>query len=214
MTTLLHFWFPADNSGELKFQNFWFDETKDTEIFEKFNSELKKYENEDMEEISKHDDSVKFHFVILFDQITRNISRLTQDNEFKNDSKAIHLSHQLISSDYDITLPFLKRVFILLPFRHSNKMVNLNFVIERLNFYHPFLKDNEKNDYQKFYIATLKNYTELTENIQIFKPCQQKIIFDESIHDENCKSYQNIISNVIVPNINKEPLYKNIIFED
>ena len=38
------------------------------------------------------DNKTKFYYLILFDQITRNISRITKEDEFRNDHKACELA--------------------------------------------------------------------------------------------------------------------------
>ena len=126
----------------------------------------------------QQDNQTKFYFLIMFDQITRNISRVLKENEFKNDQKALKIAEYLCSINYDLTIPFLQRIFILLPFRHTNKLNNLNFVIARLNEYHPNLKDIEKNDYTKFYIASLKNYTTCTDNISVLSQSPRILNYD------------------------------------
>jgi tRNA(Ile)-lysidine synthetase-like protein len=251
MSNLLQFWFPSSLHGEEttinKYQAFWFDGSKDLEIFDNFNEELIQAENKNLEEILSFDNDTKFYYLILFDQITRNISRLTNENEFRNDKKALQIAMDLIAENYDMSLPFQKKMFILLPHRHTGALTNLDFVISRLNTYHANLQETEKADYQRFYIATLKNYTTCTENISIFSQQRGKIevlaldknsifshqigkievlaidknsvlffspreiVYDETIHDENCRPYTQLVSNTIVKDLEKNKLYQSVL---
>lgn len=210
MNSLLTYWFPS-NGENLTFQAFWFDGSRDEDIMQQFYEDLQKAEKINFDNILNLDEEQQFYYLILFDQITRNISRLTNEDPYRNDSCALKIAHNLISKNYDLNLPLLKRIFILLPHRHSGIMSNLDFVISRLNTYHSRLLENEKNDYQRFYIATLKNYTFCTENIVIIKPSHQHLIYDDSIHDTNCNSYSDTVSNIIVNDLNKNKLYQSIL---
>lgn len=210
MNDFLAFWFPITNGG-LKFQSFWFDESRDKEIYDKFYSDLQKAEKLNIDHILNLSNDEKYYYLILFDQITRNTSRITHEDPYRNDSRALKIAENLLSLNYDSIIFFIKRIFILLPLRHSETIKNLDFVISRLNTYHSSLLENEKADYQRFYIATLKNYTNCKENISIIKPEPQDIIYNHLIHDSNCQTYTEKISNNIVINLNKNSLYQSIL---
>lgn len=122
MEDLLHFWFP-----NCQFQEFWFDGSKDYEIQEKFGTLLKQYEEN---EFTSNNILGK---IILFDQITRNISRLEKTDFRRNDTKALELAKSDVSNDMCYSLN--QRIFLLLPFRHSRTTENLDFVISRLRSY-------------------------------------------------------------------------------
>ena len=160
MESLLNFWFP-----ELKYQSFWFDGSKDQEIYEKFNQELIIAEQLTFDDIAQLSNTQKMYYLILYDQITRNIARIDKSNPYRNDDKALKLSYDLLEKKYDDSLPFLYKIFILLPLRHNGSLVNLKYVLQKLDSYHQNLKDEEKNDYKKFYLATLQNFSQNNENI-------------------------------------------------
>lgn len=210
MNSLISFWFHR-NGGNYKYQAFWFDGSQDKYISETFWNDLKEAEKLEINQILSLEEDKQFYYLLLFDQITRNISRFSNENPYRNDIWALQIAKHLIYKNYDQKIPFIKRIFILLPYRHSGIISNMDFVIARLNLYHSLLLDNEKQDYQRFYIATLKNYTWCTENINIIKPCQQILVFDEVIHDKNCQSYNQIISNDIVIDLNKNKLYQSVL---
>lgn len=180
LSALLEFWFPNE-----QLQEFWFDGSKDYEIQEKFYELLKIYESN--MDIATNTDDI-FGKIILFDQITRNISRLTNENYKRNDKYALNLAKLEIVND--IKYPLYKRIFLLLPFRHSRTTLNLNFVIEKLNSYTE--DDKKTNFYQKFYQATLKDYSKVTDTIKITSVtfdhhCHP--LFNPTIHDAICEKY-------------------------
>jgi tRNA(Ile)-lysidine synthetase-like protein len=205
MQTLFDFWFPT-----AQFQAFWFDGSIDKKTHDLFAVQLIQAERQDLNFILAQDFETQYYYLILYDQITRNVARHEKSNEFRNDLKALSIAKNLLDNDYDLKIPFIKRIFILLPFRHSNIMTNLNIVISRLNEYHVNLLDSEKQDYQKFYIATLKNYTTCYENIEIQTQSQNVPIYNESLHDDNCKNYKNIVD-MLIGDSTKIKLYLSIV---
>lgn len=205
MQALFNFWFPTAS-----FQSFWFNNTLDKEIYDLFALQLTQAEKQDVGFILHQDFETQYYFLLMYDQITRNIARYEKSNEFRNDTKAQKIAINLLNNKYDLEISFIKRIFILLPLRHSNIMVNLNRVISQLNTYHAILQESEKQDYQKFYIATLKNYTNCSENIVIQTNSKILPIYNENIHDDNCKEYQNIVD---IPKKydSKNKLYQSVV---
>lgn len=207
MTDLLRFWF-----SEPIFQPFWFDGSKDKEIYDRFNEELIKAENMNFDVmLTLLDNQSKLHYLIVFDQLTRNISRITGEDEYRNDDKALKLAQGLCCFHYDEGLPFLKRIFILLPLRHSNKLFNLNYVIKKLNGYYDNLKEEDKRDYERFYLATLKNYTHCTDNISTLSTSPRSIVYQDHLHDTDCSNYTGLVPKNIVSDLEKFPLYISIL---
>lgn len=205
MQSLLDFWFPTQFH-----QAFWFDGSKDKEIYDLFSKNLQDAEILDISFILSQDLETQYCYLILFDQITRNIARFENSNEYRNDTNALIIAQNLIVNNYDLEMSFLRRIFILLPLRHTNNIKYLDFVIEKLNSYFATLQDCEKKDYQKFYIASLKSYTKCNDNIQIQTNSSKQPIYDEEIHDDNCKNYTQIVNLSQNNNINT-PLCQSII---
>jgi tRNA(Ile)-lysidine synthetase-like protein len=209
MDKLFTFWFENND----KYQAFWFDGSRDQEIYHLFNNLLLEAENISLDNILLLTSKDQLCYIILYDQITRNISRITNDDEYRNDHKAIHIAKHLCDIDYDLCINFLQRIFILMPFRHTNMTHHLDFVISRLNVYENF--NENKSDYNRFYLATLKSYTNKIDEIQLITNNTHQIdkmpLCDEYIHDYDCNSYNFIQSNVFIQDINKNALYKDII---
>ena len=189
LDNLLTFWFP--NS---EFQEFWFDGSKDYEIQEKFGKLLQTYESlVDSTEYFKG--MYPLGLIILFDQITRNIARLDGSNPKRNDHIALKLAGielynniQNSHLNYDLQYPLNKRIFLLLPLRHSRTTDNLDFVIKKLNSYQQSEKDTKL--FQKFYLATLKDYAKVTDTIKIIDDTiENHPQYDNFLHDDMCKSY-------------------------
>jgi tRNA(Ile)-lysidine synthetase-like protein len=206
MSDLLYYWFP-----NIKYQTFWFDGSKDNEICEKFNKELNDAENIDEQHLFSSNNNDKFIYLILFDQITRNISRITNKNEKRNDQKALELAKQLCDCGYDLSVPFYYRIFILLPFRHTCQKKHLDFVIYKLNQYYDSLDAENKGHYTRFYLATLKNYTNCIDNISILQQSNTQITYNPQIHDLKCEQYKQCTSSKIIINLQDNNLYKSIL---
>lgn len=212
MSKLFTFWFPNQS-----YQSFWFDGTKDDEIHTLFYKDLQTAENTKIETILLQDLTQQFDYLILFDQITRNTARITKENEFRNDDKALCIARNLFDRNFDSIIPFLQRIFMLLPFRHTYKLINLDFVISKLNTYHASLQQNENtlSVYTRFYIATLKNYSNLncTDNINIILPTQTCTLKqDNTIHDDICTQYTSEMQNTTqIAILKNNKLYNNII---
>lgn len=205
MELLLNFWFP-----ELKYQSFWFDGSKDQEIYEKFNQELIIAEQLTFDDIVQLSNTQKMYYLILYDQITRNIARIDKSNPYRNDDKALKLSYDLLEKKYDDSLPFLYKIFILLPLRHNGSLVNLKYVLQKLDSYHQNLKDEEKNDYKKFYLATLQNFSQNNENIVEIKKKIHSLNFHDNLHDSNCKKYTNELPIDIVDEMKSNLMYISV----
>jgi tRNA(Ile)-lysidine synthetase-like protein len=205
MQTLFDFWFPTDF-----YQSFWFDESKDKQIFELFKEDLESAEILDLSFILNQNFETQYYYLILFDQITRNIARYENSNEFRNDFSAVEIAKNLINYKYDLKIPFIKKIFILLPLRHTNKIENLNFVIEKLDEYHVNICESEKKDYQRFYIASLKSYTWCYDDIEIQTNSENIPIYNSEIHDDNCKDYKNIVD-IFSKDNSKIKLYQSLI---
>lgn len=193
MTTLedlTNYWFPND-----KYQEFWFDGSRDKEIFEKFNNLLS----------STILDDDSFKKIILYDQVARNICRFT-DQPYTYDAISLHLAENMLNNNEDVLYPIHKRIFILLPLRHSRVTNNLDIVMQRIKSY---TVESDTNIIKRFRSATLKDYSLLTDTIKINASDNDShlLTFNPSIHDEMCSLICNPISSYNVANSN---LYGNI----
>lgn len=70
--------------------------------------------------------------VIVLDQFTRNIYR-NQPQAFASDAKALEIAHGAIAKGYDQGLPAERRVFLYLPFEHSENMADQDRSVELIS---------------------------------------------------------------------------------
>jgi tRNA(Ile)-lysidine synthetase-like protein len=210
LDTLVGYWFP-DNG----YQDFWFDGSNDHEIKEKFGSFLKEHEANPPELADLSDDQL-FGYILLYDQITRNISRIDGTNHQRNDKMALLMASMLLEKKHDEKFPFHKRMFILLPYRHSRTTENLDFVVKRLEYYKTIETTNKHYEslYQRFFIATLRDYSKVTDTIEVIEDATNfscgHPLFDSVIHDEVCNDFAHFPSLEIVKEMEKNPLYKSV----
>lgn len=169
---ILKFWFRDGNNSD--FQSFWFDSSPDKFITDNFKEYV---DNPSLLNETDSNDKLLAK-IILLDQFTRNIYRNTQQFR-KNDILALCLAKSLLEKDVDFLLPIEKRIFLLLPLRHSNLESNLDYVINRISLY-----NSNAPIIEKFKRATLINYERTTDSIRLSKKIA---LFD----------YNSILDNII-----------------
>lgn len=214
-TELLSYWFP--NSG---YQEFWFSGTKDNEIYDKFSGLLKSCEllsfSQIIEDCSSDSNKI-LAYVILFDQITRNISRIDNGNFRRNDNTALQLSNIIIEKKYDELYPVHKLIFCFLPFRHSRTTENLDFVIGKINHImtERTLTLVESKLMDRYWTETIKDYSKVTDTIVTYDNTSLTYtLYDhpshnQIIHDDNCKNYI-LPSCDFIESIITDPLYISV----
>lgn len=207
---LLDYWFPSES-----YQEFWFDGSQDIEIIEKFNDLLKSSELLTLDEIldNIHSSNDLLAYIILFDQITRNISRIENTDFRRNDKIGLTLAKIAISRDLAITFPFNQRMFVFLPFRHSRTTPNLNFVINNLTeYFHSKSDQNHKKLLDRFWLATIKDYSKVSDTIIVHENTENSIVchpeYDTTIHDDISTTYSTNLS--LSPTIQFTELYKSV----
>lgn len=223
MQSILAYWFPDDN-----YKDFWFDGSKDREIYEKFGQLL-----EDIEIIIQKDiinetyvgdmlktNDGKLGLIILLDQMTRNISRFTERVDYtRNDNYALHIARDMIDNNIDLEYSINKRIFILMPFRHQKKEPMLRIVFNIIQLYESKLIDNkEKIILERFKNATIKAFTNIDTDVKYYNTTDNMeykydiiIKYREQVLDKNCREYKSDpeYKNRFY-NINDEVLYKTI----
>ncbi len=152
---LLKFWFP--NS---QFQKWWFvsNSRLDQEIYQKFYYEMVELFN--TFNIDNYADTDKIKLItdiILLDQISRNISRVTSNIDIPSyTEKAELMANIWICKKYYLTEPIEYTVFALLPIRHTkdkNKIKKLLPILDEIKH----ININESNQiYIKFYTHTMR----------------------------------------------------------
>jgi tRNA(Ile)-lysidine synthetase-like protein len=148
--------------------------------------------------------------VIMLDQFTRNIYRDDKTHIIKNDYYAFIISKFVIDNYLDLQYDIYQRIFFLLPYRHHKQYVNintyakyLNIVLNRIKLYNSLTEPtlNEINILKKFTLATIQNYSNLTEyDIEI---CNNKSVntiqeliekYSHNILDAKCYLYSGNVS--------------------
>ena len=146
---ILNYWFPNN-----EYNKFWFSGDKETDDFINNNFYdymkniicTKNYTFESPDELLAK--------IIVLDQFTRNIYRNTQ-MAYHYDYLALGLAQLYFRLQYDKKHSFNKVIFALMPFRHSEKLVNQQFV---LNYLENANIDKSTKLYQKFERASLSSY--------------------------------------------------------
>lgn len=192
---IISFWF--NNLDPYSMHNFWFDQSVDIYITNKYKSLVDSITIDNY--ITFIEEPLdKIALLLVGDQFTRNIYR-NSDERYKNDIWTLKLSLNILLSGEDLSYDLNIRYFILLPLRHQKKSYYLNKVISRLKLYildFDIIPDSLK----KFYYHSIISYTDLTDEITIIdEPSNIKI--NDLIYDEN---YINILD----PNIYKKLEYR------
>ena len=207
--SLLVFWFPNKN-----YQEFWFNGSKDHEINEFFHDFLEEKEFNIPLNLESLTDNELLGLIILYDQVTRNIGRInTNINPYKNDQIAFTLAKYIMDNNKDINYQFNERMFVLLPYRHSRITSNLDFVMKKLHDYEEKEKFTtvEFKLIEKFKLATLKDYGEVVDTIQVITDkLNQHPQYDNNIHDDICKSFTEYPSKEFSSEIESIELYKSV----
>lgn len=212
---ILSFWFP-----NTKFQAFWFDKSVDNIIRKEYQLLLHEL-MKDIDNIINDLDIELFNtqerrdyiiaVVIMLDQFTRNIYRDDRTHIIQNDEYAFIISKFVIDNYLDLQYDIHQRIFFLLPYRHHKHYVHINtyakyldIVLNRIKLYNLLTEStlNEINILKKFTLATIKDYSALTEyNIKICDNNKsvntiQELIkkYSHNILDPKCYLYSGNVS--------------------
>ena len=124
---VLAFWFVGNSESHRKA---WFIKSAsfDDEIKSKFEDELKKASSGEYDNLTQMPRGV-LTLMILLDQFPRNIYR-GSPKAFATDFKALEIAKVAIANALDLDLNSIQRVFLYLPFEHSENMDDQNRAIE------------------------------------------------------------------------------------
>jgi uncharacterized protein (DUF924 family) len=120
---ILNFWFGReDEPGYGEFRNVWFqkDEDFDREVQTRFREDHERAANGDLDEWRDEARSA-LALVILLDQFPRNIFRGDAQTH-ATDAKAQEVSEHAIERALDRELPAFQRMFLYMPFMHSESI--------------------------------------------------------------------------------------------
>jgi len=152
MDSILPFWFPNNN-----FNKFWFDKSKDDVIIKKYKTIL---ENAKIENIPKLSDNMILSYIILFDQLNRNIFRNNKSKIKKYDKFALELTEYFFENRnwYHIQVNYL--IFFLMPYRHTFQINKYEKIFSILDIYYQKNKETlETDNKQKLLLKKFINQT-------------------------------------------------------
>jgi tRNA(Ile)-lysidine synthetase-like protein len=180
-SNIISFWFDEKNSKK------WFDKDPifDKIIFDKFNDILIRMRDKvNIHKIVQTNSIVNsMAIIILFDQISRNIQRLTQDksNRASDDKIAIGLALNIIDNHDINSIKQEHFYFVILPLRHSLQKKYCEKAIELINSYHNI------HDEQTWFRFKLQSYRSLYNSMS-YIPLQSKLELDCADFKENFKT--------------------------
>lgn len=182
---ILFFWFGNLEKKEMPSENknkIWFSKSDDNDkyIEENFHAMLEKSPKK-LENFSEYDSDMYLASIILFDQFTRNIFRNKSD-AFKYDYLALDLARETIKKGYDKEFNILKRVFIYLPFEHSENIENQE---TSLKMYQSLVDESpiELKSKMEFFKSYADKHYEIIKRFGRF-PHRNKILGRESTKEE------------------------------
>lgn len=204
VSSVINYWF----SLQERYNENWFNGSVDLEICEKFESLLHLAENGNLDSWKENSISC-LALIIILDQFSRNIYRSAidqyrngndQENQqiqslVNNDMKALQLANHLLIDRFDLKLPLVMRIFILLPFRHSRTTTNLDFALNIVkSYYLEFTKKEDLSILNRFFNATLRDYSRVFDTVQLFNNSVTVSVtnypdLDQLVLDEKCLSY-------------------------
>jgi uncharacterized protein (DUF924 family) len=126
---ILDFWFAArDDAGQPAYRDQWFkrDDAFDAQIAQRFGAIVERALAGELDgELAGWADSAEgaLALVILLDQFPRNLFRGTA-RAFAGDARALRLAKQAIAQGFDRQLPRYNRMFLYLPFEHSEHLAD------------------------------------------------------------------------------------------
>lgn len=130
-STILNFWFGDPHSESYgHFQDFWFQSSAefDQQIKTQFESVYLEAVAGKLNALSETPEG-SLAFVILLDQFPRNMYR-GMPQAFASDAMALSVSRDALDKKYDQHLLSTQRVFLYLPFEHSEKIEDQDRSVE------------------------------------------------------------------------------------
>lgn len=149
---ILAFWFPNDN-----YNSFWFDKSVDLKIYNDYylllDETFYKILKSSTSELELLEYNELLALIIMFDQFSRNISRILQISVSPMTEEAKKLAMICINKKYYLNKGMNHICFILMPLRHLNKINDYYIIVKILNE----LEDKKNNEiFIKFRNQTIK----------------------------------------------------------
>lgn len=129
--SVLRFWFGA--AGETSYQErrkFWFGKQPelDAAIREQFRSLYEQAASGELQDWSQSPEGC-LALILLLDQFSRNMFR-DSPQAFATDAQALALAQQAVAAGFDQALTPLQRIFLYLPFEHSERLADQTHSVE------------------------------------------------------------------------------------
>lgn len=147
-TEVLDFWFGReDEPGYSEFRDKWFqkDEEFDRQVRDRFLYDYEKAARGECDGWRKEPESC-LALVILLDQFPRNLFR-GDPKTYATDGKALEMSRYAVDEVLDRKLPGFKRMFLYMPFMHSEEMEDQRRSVE---LFHGLADEDEGPDVAEF----------------------------------------------------------------
>lgn len=181
---ILKFWFQETDSEKLgTTMKRWFDPDKkfDNEIKSKFSDTVEDALNGKLEDWTSTIDG-SLALILIYDQFTRNIHR-NSGTAYTGDRRALAISKNIISLGYDKDLPLLQRLFLYMPFMHTEDKSAQKQSVE---LYTELANDapSEVKKYFKDSLDFAKKHKEIIDTFGRF-PHRNKDLGRESTKEEN-----------------------------
>jgi uncharacterized protein (DUF924 family) len=181
--TILDYWFDYQNHPESLYnRGFWWEKNANTDSFIK-NKFGKIREQAIIGDLNDWLNSPKgtLAYMILIDQFSRNIYRDTPQM-FQYDELASAAAKHAIENEMDKQLSLTERVFLYLPFEHSENLNDQNFSVSLFEKLYEETQHNEKEIANNF-LNFAKKHREIIEKFNRF-PHRNKILSRETTPDE------------------------------
>jgi len=128
---VLDFWLnPRDAKGEPLYRPEWFkrDEALDAAIAARFGGAVMQAFDGGLDTMAGDVDGA-LALVILLDQFPRNLYRGAAQ-AFAGDKRALALAKQIVAQGWDRDLPLYSRMFVYLPFEHSENLADQEHAVQ------------------------------------------------------------------------------------
>jgi uncharacterized protein (DUF924 family) len=177
-TKILTYWFGKEVNN-FNLPSFWFEKKQETDdyINQHFKEDFKSLVKGEFDDWKQTPDGA-LASIILVDQFTRNMFRGTSES-FKYDQIALDIATESVENGFDQKLQPIQRLFMYLPFEHSEKKENQ---IKSLKLFQS-LKDEMKHPiYDKLFDFAQK-HADVIEKMGRY-PHRNKILGRESTKEE------------------------------
>ncbi len=183
--SILTFWFGTCNSAEEISEQkkaLWWgkDEQIDQEIAERFRPVMESVANSELDHWRESANGL-LASIICTDQFPRNVFR-GNAKSFAYDPVALGLAQQAVATHVDLELSPIQRVFVYLPFEHSEDMAMQTQSLELFNKLHDEVAEEDKELFSG-YIDFARRHLEIVDRFGRF-PHRNELLGRDSTPEE------------------------------